>query len=402
MNNVKTIVECEVCHNSSLSSVLDLGKHPLCDDLKPIGSLEKSLEYPIEILFCETCKTAHQKYQVNKELLFPPSYHYRSSLTVDVLKGMRDLVTSCLNQLGSFVDKTILDIGCNDGSLLKFFKEQEALTIGVEPTNAADTAKERLDNIYKEYFTIELAKRLVENHPRPDVITFTNVFAHIEDLNALIEALKVVLSEKTIIVIENHYLGSILEKNQFDSFYHEHPRTYSLHSFFYIADKLNLKIIQLEFPERYGGNIRVKLGPEHYTDPIKQKKIKELLESEMSFKKRFQEMNSFIVDWQNSKFREISSLVSEFGPIYAKAFPGRAAILIKLLKLDESMIQGIFEKNNSPKIGHYAPGTKIPIIPDESMESISPPVLLNLAWHIKDEIHQYLQMSYSGQIIDVL
>src|ERR1017187_8520307 len=128
---------CEVCGNKHLRTVLDLGKHPLCDDLVPVGDARVCLEYPIEILFCDVCLTGHQRFQVPKRLLFSSTYHYRSRMTGSVLSGMSELVSSCELKLGTLSGKTVLDIGCNDGSLLNFFEGKGCRTIGVEPTAAA-------------------------------------------------------------------------------------------------------------------------------------------------------------------------------------------------------------------------------------------------------------------------
>ena len=132
-----TIKMCEVCGNKKLSEVLDLGNHPLCDDLIPIGSNKKCIEYPIKIAFCDNCYTAHQIYQVPKKTLFSENYHYRARMTGSVLSGMSDLVDNCEKNIGNLKEKTVLDIGCNDGSLLNFFKKKGCKTIGVEPTRAA-------------------------------------------------------------------------------------------------------------------------------------------------------------------------------------------------------------------------------------------------------------------------
>ena len=137
------ISKCEVCGSTSLEPVLDLGAHPLCDDLVKIGDPRENVHYPIEILYCGICRTAHQKYQVNKTLLFPKTYHYRSSLTKDVLNGMKSLVGRCQELLGDLSGKSVLDVGCNDGSLLNFFRETGCSTYGIDPTDAAITAKER-------------------------------------------------------------------------------------------------------------------------------------------------------------------------------------------------------------------------------------------------------------------
>jgi regulator of replication initiation timing len=106
----------------------------------------------------------------------------------------------------------------------------------------------------------KVSKKIIRNFKYIDIIIFTNVFAHINNLAEVLKSLKILISENTIIVIENHYLGSVLEKKQFDTFYHEHPRTYSLTSFVIIAKKINLYLENFSFPKRYGGNIRVILS----------------------------------------------------------------------------------------------------------------------------------------------
>ncbi|MDA9816414.1 hypothetical protein N9C75_05125 [Alphaproteobacteria bacterium] len=92
MSEVKKVTTCEVCDASELEPVLDLGAHPLCDELVPIGKPDVCNEYPIKIFFCRKCNTAHQGFQVEKNLLFPKTYHYRARFTVDVLDGMSEFV----------------------------------------------------------------------------------------------------------------------------------------------------------------------------------------------------------------------------------------------------------------------------------------------------------------------
>jgi SAM-dependent methyltransferase len=367
--------------------------HPLCDDLVKIGDARQCNEYPIEIMYCRTCDTAHQRFQVPKNDLFGKDYHYRARMTGSVLKGMSDLVESCVQKFGDLQGKTVLDIGCNDGSLLNYFAAKGCKTIGVEPTGAAfDSSHETINSFFDEVCVDKILKSV----GKPDLITFTNVFAHIEDLPGLLKNLKALIGPKTALVIENHYLGAVLDYGQFDTFYHEHPRTYSFKSFKYIAKTLDLNLMDCQFVSRYGGNIRAYIGP---GSPIDFLGV-----NEDKFFERFANMNISILNWKRETIKLIDSYYKKYGKLRAKAFPGRAAILIKLLNLDETKISAVYEIKGSIKVDHYVPGTRIPIYPEAALfaEQDQTLPILNLAWHLPMEVRENLSKNgYKGDVIDI-
>lgn len=404
-NKFNEINSCEVCGNKNIVSVLDLGLHPMCDDLVRIGDSRICNEYPIEILFCRNCNTAHQRFQVPKEDLFPSTYHYRSRFTADVLSGMAGLVDSCAQRFGSLADKKVLDIGCNDGSLLDFFRKQGAITLGIEPTGAYLDAKNKGHITYNDFLSEDVADKLVAAHGKPDFITFTNVFAHIEDIHAVLRSLRKLMDTNTKVVIENHYLGSVLDGNQFDTFYHEHPRTYSYGSFVHMAKTLGTKLSGVEFPSRYGGNIRVFLGDSVSAVQDGAVDLESLSVRESKFFDDFTALRKNVASWQKTKHHFLETQFKKYGKLRAKAFPGRSAILVKLLELNEDLISAVYEKPGSLKIGHYVPGTRIPICSDEDLFALPDQALplLNLAWHIPQEIRNYLTANgYTGEVVDIL
>jgi len=405
MSSLREIHDCEVCGGKELRSVLDLGNHPMCDDLVPVGDSRVCREYPIEILFCDTCRTAHQRFQIPKHDLFPSTYHYRSRHTADVLNGMRQLVEAAGECVGGLAGKKVLDIGCNDGSLLSFFREKGAATFGIEPTGAAADASAQGHEVVNDYLCEEVARAFAARFGKPDVITFTNVFAHIEDLHGVVRSLKELAHPGTTIVVENHYLGAVIEKRQFDTFYHEHPRTYSFTSFVHIARSLGMEILRAEFPKRYGGNVRVFLGAPGRAGRDTAGELSRIDAAERGFGAALDLLSSQIAVWRARKRREIEALVLRHGRLPAKAFPGRAAIPVKMLGLDETLILAAYEKPQSGKIGHYIPGTRIPIVSDAGIPPSSPDgvPLLNLAWHIAGEIHSYMrEHGWRGPIIDII
>src|SRR2546421_200075 len=379
-SELREIHGCEVCGSQRLVPVLDLGFHPICDDLVPLGDARTCREFPIEILFCNNCYTAQQRFLVPKEELFPASYHYRSRFTADVVNGMANLVDSCEQRFGSLAGRKILDVGCNDGSLLDCFGRKGAITIGLEPTDAARDARQKGHAVYQQYLSENVADAIASAHGKPDFITFTNVFAHIENLYNVIRSLERLIADQTVIVIENHYLGAVLDGNQFDTFYHEHCRTYSYTSFRHVAHSLDMAILAVEFPSRYGGNIRVFLGNaaarrDPYADDTN------VNAQERQFLQRFGKLRDNVDAWREAKTCVLQAQVSRFGKLRAKAFPARAAIVIKLLGLDERSIAAVHEKPGSLKIGHYVPGTRIPICSDEELFALPDRTrpLLNLA-----------------------
>ena len=293
---------CQIC-NKKTHFVFSLGNQPLCDDLKKIGKKIRNKLFPINIFFCKTCKTAYNEIQIKPKILFPKSYHYRSGLTLDVKEGMKDLVKNLENKYGNLKKKKILDIGSNDGTLLDLFKKKKAITIGIEPTEAYKNCNHK---VYNCFFNKEVAKKIKQEYKDIDFIIFTNVFAHINDLKKLLTNLKILISQNTKIVIENHYLGSVIKKKQFDTFYHEHPRTYSLSSFLKISKLINLNIEYTSFTKRYGGNIRVILGNQNY------KKIdkfnRKILINENSFYSDLLTFNKFIISWKKKILTKINFL----------------------------------------------------------------------------------------------
>ena len=314
-------------------------------------------------------------------------------MTGSVLAGMKNLVQSCKAKFGSLKGKIVLDVGCNDGSLLDYFKEEGCSTIGIEPTGAALDSKHKTLNTF---FDSGSVAQVLETVGKPDLITFTNFFAHIEDLNGLLFLLKKLIKNNTIIVIENHYLGAVLKYGQFDTYYHEHPRTYSLQSFIHIAKKLNLNLINYEFVSRYGGNVRVFIGngPNTKIDDV----------DETVFLHQFAQINLDLLNWKWKTQKHIKYLTQKYGPLRAKAFPGRAAILVKLLDLSEETISAVYEIKGSIKVNNYIPGTKIPILPEAKLyrEFDQTLPILNLAWHLPKEVRANLILNgYKGEVIDI-
>jgi hypothetical protein len=206
------------------------------------------------------------------------------------------------------------------------------------------------------------------------------------------------------LVIENHYLGDVLKKNQFDTFYHEHPRTYSLNSFYKISKLLKMHLHDFKFVKRYNGNIRVFISK---LKNIKlQNKLRAKINEEKKLKKKINNFQSIVNNWKIKKREKLINLSKKYGPLIAKAFPARASILINLLKIDKSVISVVLEKDNSLKVNKYVPGTNIKIIKESLFlkNQLKKKIIINFAWHISHEIKDYLRykLRIKNRIIDII
>ena len=396
-------MNCEICNFKNLKKFLDLEKQPIADHLSK--NLKKSLfapKYQIKVLFCPNCLTAFQKKILDKKTLFPFDYHYRARNTNDVINGMKGLVNEVENKIGKLNGKLVLDVGCNDGSLLDFFKQKKCKTYGVEPTGAFKIAKKnhKVFNCYiDKKFVLEFKKKF----GNPDIITFTNVFAHIENLKTLCKNLNLLIDDNTIIIIENHYLKSVLDSLQFDTFYHEHLRTYSFNSFFKLSKEFGFKIINFSFPKRYGGNIRIYLKKNINIKYSSQ--FKKILKNEkLLIKKNINKFKRSVNKFKLIKKKQINQLNKKFGPMPGKSYPARASILINFLNLNKNNISAIYEKQKSKKINFYVPGTDIKIISDKYLSKINKKIpIINFAWHISKEIKNYLKKNnINNEVVDIV
>ena len=162
-----------------------------------------------------------------------------------------------------------------------------------------------------------------------------------------------------------------------------------------------MKVIDYSMPKRYGGNIRVFLRK---NEKKKEKKYL-LIKKEKKFKVQFIELQKFINYWKIRKLKILNKVFEKYGKLNGKAFPGRAAILIKSLGIDENLINAVYEKPKSKKNGFYVPGTKIPIKSDKVLFKKIRKIkfIINFAWHIDKEIKKYLKKNgFKGKVIDIL
>ena len=389
-HNIKSglIDHCQICGNKDIKTVLDLGHQPLADDLKDDKSKnEGTTFFPIIIGFCKKCILLQNNYIVDDKSLYTKNYHYRPGITKDVVNSF-ELMCQKISKLYNLNSKSIVaDIGCNDGSLLKQFRKLGIVkTIGIEPTDTIKYAKPKIKTV-KDFMNISSSSKALKFYGEVDLITTTNVFAHTNKMKSFILGVKKLIKKDGIFVIENHYLGAILKKKQFDSFYHEHLRTYSLTSLIRLMKYYGFKIVNAYTTDRYGGNIQAHftLGNLKKSENVKKildKEIKDKLNKETTYEKLKKDIEN--IDYQISNFIN----KNKHKKIVAKAFPARASILVHRFSSIKNNISFVAEQPTSLKLNKYVPGTNIKIISSKKFSTFKPDIIIVLAWHLFDSIHK--------------
>jgi hypothetical protein len=389
---------CQACKNTDINLVTSLGYLPPVNDLRPYLSDKGINAYPLPFCYCDECGLVQLGYQLDKEIVFPSTYPYLSGVTRSLVDNFREQAYEANKILKFSKEDYVIDIGSNDGSLLKQYVDF-ANVIGVEPTDAADVANSDEIETLKAYFEEEVVARLKKRGINPRLVTACNVFAHIPNLPILINNIKNLIGANGVFVSESHYLIDLLENLQFDTIYHEHLRYYDVTFLKRIFQESGLRIFRVDRINSHGGSIRVWASAS--TKFPEEPSVGNILKYESEFKmKSLEKFPARLNEWRDSFRNLISTLKINGAKIYAIGAPSRASTLVSFAGLTELDIIAVGELQGSAKINMYMPGTKIPIVLESVVLDAQPSHLLILSWHLEKVIIDSLKSKgYSGKFI---
>jgi hypothetical protein len=397
-------MNCQVCGFNRFLPILDLGMLPLVNDLPKSELHEVDKCHELSIIQCENCSLVQLSSFPSMSEIFPEDYPYLSGLTPPLLQNFSQQVDSVVKFFNGRPIK-VVDIGSNDGSLLSFYKVLGNRVLGVEPTSAADVANSNDILTIKSYFNSQTAREVTQILEEADVVTATNVFAHIPQPVEIVENISQILSQDGIFVSENHYFLDLVESLQIDTIYHEHLRYYTLHSISYLLQKSGFEVFRVERIDSHGGSIRVWSGRKGVHEV--QDSVTELLKLEKDSGfidgTYIQGLQEAVKNWRLEIRSQIETILKDGGRIVGVGAPSRAVTLVTYLGLNRDDLLCIIEKSGSKKIGKRIPATKISIVDESALTQIDPTHLLILSWHIKDSlIPIFRNKGYRGLFITPL
>jgi SAM-dependent methyltransferase len=388
--------KCRFCNEGLKTTFVDLGEFPLSNSFLNEKSLSKKEEFfPLHVYVCDNCFLVQLEEFESPEKIFT-DYAYFSSYSETWINHVKKYVKDMIKRFNLSKDSFIIEIASNDGYLLQFFHNQNIPCMGIEPAaNVAKIAKQKGVNTLVKFFGIDTAKELIFQGKKADLLLGNNVLAHVPDINDFVEGMKIILSTNGIITMEFPHLMQLIDKNQFDTIYHEHFSYISFYTVKKIFEYHGLRIFDVEELLTHGGSLRIYATHFENSTHVETIKVKELLEKEKKFGiskistyKNFQP-NVIKIKKELSKF--IISAIKDGKKIVCYGAAAKGNTLLNYCNIKSDQIDYVVDRNPY-KQGLYLPGTRIPIRSPEEIQKTKPDYILIVPWNLQEEIME--QMSF--------
>jgi len=396
----KPVLKCQISNSKKLKSIIFLGYLPPVNTLRKLNEvLVEEKSFPAELLYCPKSKLAQLGLVVDKKILFPFEYPYTSSTTKVLRDNFKELYKETTEKFNLNKNDMIIDIGSNDGNLLINFKKKYKI-LGITPERIGKLAIKKGIPTIIDYYNEKVVNNVLKKFGKAKIITATNVFAHIENINKIIKLILKSLKSDGIFITESHYLLPLIKDVQYDTIYHEHLRYYSLGSLNFLFKKHGLEIIHVKEIPTHGGSIRVYASRKgnFKVDPSVRKQL--ILEKKFLNWKQFIQFRNNTVNSKLKLYKILNLIKSKNKSIYGIGAPSRASTLINYVGINENIIDCVLEIKGSYKINHYIPGTKIPILDEKKLFKDKPDYVILFSWHIANELKKNLKKKgYKGKFI---
>lgn len=381
------VLKCRACDSKSITTFLELGPTPIPNGFIAKDDLAKPEKfYPLDVCFCSKCGMVQLSHVVDPQVMFM-NYVYVPSTSTTMIRHFDELAKDASKRVNLESGNLVVDIGSNDGTLLKAFRKLGATILGVDPaTNLATLANEQAVPTVNEFFTKKLAMLLRKQHGKAKIISATNMVAHVNDLHDFFEGIGILLDENGQFVMEFPYLVNLIKGREFDTIYQEHLSYLSINPLLGLLRQHGLNLVSPKLFKVHGGSIRV------YA--TKGKAVDDKDVQRFVFKERREGMlkEETYLDFQRGvarvkgdlneqlyRLRKLDMVVAGYGA------SAKGNILLNYCRIGRETIPFIVD-SIPHKQGKFTPGTHIPILPEDQLLVHQPDVTLLLAWNFASEI----------------
>lgn len=390
--HIRKRTTCRVCGSPSLKKVIDLGPQYLQGSfIKPGKEMPSLRKIDCSLVRCNpeqdenACGLLQMQHSVPPEILYA-AYWYRSGTNNTMRNHLQNIVES-VTQLINKTNASVLDIGCNDGTLLNFYPTSYE-KFGCDPSDVAQEVKTA--KVVQDIFPSEQLFNLLKGK-QLDVITSIAMFYDLESPVDFVNGIKKYLAPNGVWVFEMSYMPRMLELDSYDTICHEHLEFYSLAVLEKICTIAGMKIFKIEFNDINGGSIRCYATHKEfggYDNVENQKLLNEIRHKEFDLEldtdKPYIAFQQRIETLKNDTYTLIAKLKKEGKKIHIYGASTKGNTILQWCNIDNTLVDYAAERNPD-KYGATTLGTNIPIISEEKSRAMNPDYYLVLPWHFKDE-----------------
>ena len=383
------------CGGSELSEFIDLGDQPNGNDFLFPNEKGNEYSFPLKMLVCKNCWQVQIDEFPDPEFMFS-NHPYITGVNVPVVNHFNQLAKHIVEKCGFQKNDLVIDVGCNDGTLLRAFEDCGLRTLGVDPgKRTGELAKNQGKIVFETFFSEKSGSALSELGIRPDIVTATAVFYHVPDLHDFVRGLSHLLSDDSVFVVQCVSIRALLEHNEFDHFYHEHSCIHGVMPLDSLFHEHDMKIIDVEQSEIHGGSFILYVAKNASKRPVSDnvaKTIDEEVSAGINDMRSYTEFEQRVRENAIEVKAFLEKVVAEGKTIYALGAPVKGSTFLNYAGIGADLVSCAVEVNEF-KIGRLVPGTNIPVV-DESTLDEQPDYYLVLAWNFID----FLKEKYSDYL----
>ena len=388
--------ECRICNGKKLKEFLDLGDIPLVNSYVDINNPALlDAKFPLKIQYCQDCCLSQLSVIVRPEIIYK-NYAYRSSISKTFIDHCFGLANSAVKQF-SLTDKDlVVDIASNDGTALREFKKFGVRVLGVEPAeNLAEIARKNGVTTIAEFWGKETSSKIESKYGQASIISAMNVVAHVHDLKSFIKGLDILLKEDGVFIMEVPYLLNFINKNEFDTTYHEHLSYFLVKPLKQVFATNGFDIFDIHKSTIHGGSIRVFVKKKNNSFiKVNYDAIHWLLELEndlglydIDTYLRFSEK---VIKIKSDLMELLTQLNKKNKNVAAYGASAKGTVLSNYCGVGNNLVQYVVD-DTPEKQGFLTPGSRIPIVDFSYLKKKQPDYLLLLAWNFADELMEKTQ-----------
>lgn len=390
-----TMKECRACKGRNLLLYLPLGNHPPANAfLRPEQLKAPEARFPLDTHVCLDCALI----QVPDKL--PPDffedYLYVPSASDTMRRHFAALAKHFKDRLITAPKQLVVDIGCNDGLLLRACKDLGLSTLGVDPSrNIAALARANGIEVFNEYFGAESAKRIRSQYGQAQVIVTTNTFNHIDNLHGFTEGVVTLLAPAGTFVIEVPQALTCIEDNEFDTVYHEHLSVFSVASVASLGAFFGLKLVDIDELPIHGGSMRLYLNREGQPSSVVDEWLRRERKAGLFDRETYAAHAERVEHIRDELMSILRKLKSQGKRLAGYGAPAKGSTLLNYYGIGPDLLDFLADRNDL-KQGRVSPGTHIPVVSPDEITKQRPDYLLILAWNFADEIMKQQESFRAG------